>query len=826
MGTILQDVRYGFRLLWRSPGLATVALLSLALAIGANTAIFSLLNAVLLRELPVRQPERLAALSVLRRDGISDSFSLPMWREIERNQRVFSGLFGWWGDSVENVEANGVLSRALIFGVTGSFYSELGVSPRVGRLIVPDDVKLEAGAPERVAVIGYGFWQRQLNGDPSVMGKTIRVQGVPFTVIGVAPKGFTGMTIALEPDVTIPLTALPMAEGQEIRGNRRWFGLDIAGRLKDGVSLAQAQAQLESFWPSVRDATIPLDYTEMQRGEFLARRLEVKSAARGLDIYVRSRYTRALYALMSVTALILLIACVNLASLMLARAGSRRHEIGVRVALGAARGRLARQLLTENILLSLGGALFGLGLAYWGTRALRDFILQTFIVPPALNVTPDLRVLVFTSVTAILTGILFGLAPAWHAAHQDPAELLQQNLLKLSGGTTRFGKLLLSSQVALSLVLLMSAGLFVKSLENLRSINPGFRSDGVLQVKLYGVPGGYKNIDNDTYYPELIRRVSSVPGVRVAGLANFRPGLGSPWKQAISPVSPGTGTGSNLQAALALVSPGLFESLSMSLLQGRHFQWKDDDHAPRVAILSRKFAQQLFPSGDAIGRHIRVGSEPQRQDIEIVGIVSDARLFNIREPDSAVVYVPSLQEPKYIHWNSLEVSATGNPAALTKTIKAEIESLGHEYALWITPLAVARDSGLLQERITAMLSAFFAGLALILAAIGLYGLMSYTVTQRTREIGIRIALGAQKASVQRMVVRDTLGLVLAGIVIGVPLALAATRLIANFLFGLSTNDPAVLALAAILLLIIGMSAGFLPARRATHVDPMVALRQP
>jgi predicted permease len=343
-------------------------------------------------------------------------------------------------------------------------------------------------------------------------------------------------------------------------------------------------------------------------------------------------------------------------------------------------------------------------------------------------------------------------------------------------------------------------------------------------VKLYGAPGGYSNIDNDSYYAELIRRVSTLPGVRVAGLTNFRPGLGSPWKQAISPTLSDPGTAPNFQAALAIVSPGLFESLSVSLLQGRHFQWKDDDHAPRVAILSRNLAGQLFPSGDAIGKRIRVGSEPQRQDIEVIGIVSDARLFNIREPEPAVVFLPSLQEPKYIHWNTLEVSATGNPAALTKAIKTEIDSLGHEYALWITPLTEARDMALLQERILAMLSAFFAGLALILASIGLYGLMSYTVTQRTREIGIRIALGAQAGDVQCMVLQDVLSLVVVGIAIGVPVSLAVTRLVAGLLFGLSVNDPSVLTVAAILLLSIGMLAGYLPARRATQVNPMVALR--
>jgi len=749
-----------------------------------------------------------------------------MFHEIERSQQVFSGLFGWWGDSVKNVEVDGALSRALTFAVTGSYYSELGVSPVRGRLIVPDDVKLDGGAPQRVVVIGNSFWRRHYGGDPATIGKTIRIEGVPFTIIGIAPKGFTSMTIALEPDVTIPVTTLPSVEPDslELRNNRKWFQLDVIGRLKDGVSPAQAQAQLESFWPGVKAATIPPEFAPMQREVFLSRRLHVESAARGLDIYLRPHYTSGLYALMGVTGLVLLIACVNLASLMLARAGGRRHEMGVRVALGAGRGRLVRQLLTENLLLSFGGAGLGLVLAYWGSRALRDFILQRFVTPPALNVAPDFRVLAFTAAAAALTGILFGLAPARAAARQDPAELLQHDSLRSSGGSSRPGKLLVASQVALSLVLLMGAGLFVKSLQKLRSVKPGFGSEGVLVVKLYPVPGGYNNIDNDSYYPELIRRVTSVPGVRAAGIANFRPG-GSPWKQSISVVSSSGGPGQDVQAAFAIASPGLFDALSLTLLQGRNFQWRDDDHAPRVAILNQKFARRLFPSGDAIGRRIRVGSDPQRQDIEIVGIVSDARLFDIRDPDPPVVFVPCLQEGEETHWKSLEVRTTGNPVVLSRAIRREIESLGHEYSLWINPLPAERDLALLQERITALLSVFFAALALVLASIGLYGLMSYMVTRRTREIGIRMALGAQSGTVQRMVLRDALTLVCAGILMGVPAALAATRLIAGMLFDLSPSDPSILAAAATLLLLIAMLAGYLPARRATQVDPIEALRQ-
>src|SRR5208282_5179469 len=526
--TLWQDLRFGARVLRKSPAFTSIAILSLALAIGANATVFSLLNALLLRELPVRRPSALVSVSALfpDRGGESSPLSLPMLREFSQRQQVFSSLFGWWGDGIFNVETNGALSQDDIWAVTGNFYSELGVSPFAGRLLSPEDGGLNDAAPSLVAVLGHGFWQRHYGGDLSVLGKSIRIEGVPFTVVGIMRPGFTGMSIDTEPDLTIPLMAsnlLVPTEFKEIDDRKR-FWISAAGRLKDGVTQEQARAQLEALWPAVQSATLPSEFTSEEQQKFLVARLKVESIARGKEWFLRAHFTRPLYILMGVTGLILLVACANLASLMLARAGARSQEMSVRVALGAGRGRLVRQMFTEGLLLSAAGAAAGIFLAYHGSRALLNFMMQDYLVPPALNINPDLHVVTFTSVVTVLTGFLFSVVPAWRAARQDPAAFLQQNSRTLGSGAGPWGKFLVCSQVALSLVLVMGASLFARSLGKVRSIDLGFRSQNVLVAELFPVPNGYTNLHDDVYYPELIRRVAGLPGVRSASFSNFRPG--------------------------------------------------------------------------------------------------------------------------------------------------------------------------------------------------------------------------------------------------------------------------------------------------------------
>jgi predicted permease len=809
-----RNLRYGARVLIKNPGFTCVAVLSLALGIGANTAIFSLLDALLLRDLPVRQPERLVELSVVRR-GSKIMFSFPMFREIERGQKVFSGLIGWSFGAATDVEINGVLSQAEVRSVTGNYYSELGAAPLLGRLLAPEDVNLAGTGSSPVAVIGYEFWQRRFGGAADVVGKQMAIDGQPFTIIGVSRKWFTGMTVGQAPDITTPMKP---------NDNRAMLWVFITGRLKDGVTVAQARAQLQSFWPEVLRATASTETPGLRRQLFFSMGLDVFPAATGVNASLRSHFTRPLYVLMGIVGLILLVACVNLASLMLARAAARSHEMSVRVALGANRWTVARQVLTESLALSASGALLGLVFAYWGSRLLVSLLTEGYLTPVILDLRPDWHVLSLTASVAILTGILFGLAPAWRASREDPASVIQQTGRTLAGGTGRLGKALIVTQVALSLVVLLGAGLLVRSFQKLCTANLGFEKESVLQVDLYPRPGGYKDLDVSGYHRQLIDGISRLPGVRSLAFSDVSLSTDRSWQDTASAMSDTSGPGTGVATAAAMVSPGFFRTLGISLLRGRDFAWSDDEHHPHVAIISNALAGRLFPSGDVLGQRLRFGFMPELQNLEVVGIASNSRLFDLHNAAAPVVYVPCFQYPQYTQEGHLFVRTGEAPEAMAKSVGHEIESLGHEYAGSTKTVEQEVSQALVEERVIAVLSSFFGALALLLASIGLYGLMSYAVTQRTREIGIRMTLGARPATVLGAVLREVLVVVLMGLGFGIPCALAASRLLASTLFGLSPHDAPTLAGVAILLLMVALVAGYLSARRAAHIDPMTAVR--
>ena len=822
MGTFWQSLRYTVRVLAKSPVFTTVAILSLALGIGANTAIFTLINALILRDVPVRQPERLVYLSAVRLAN-KINLSYPMFREVERGQRVFSGMIGWGGNWMANVEVNGELSKDRVLSVTANCYSELGASPFLGRLLTSEDENLSGSANSQVAVIGYEFWQRRFGAAPDVVGKQIRIEGHPFSIIGVTRKWFTGLTTGEPPDITVPLTATPLIQSGEFDlESRSLLWLHPVGRLKDGVTIQQARTQLQSFWPEVLLATASTQTPGLRRQTFLSMGLEVSSAARGMSTDLRDRFTRPLYVLAGIVGLILLVACVNLANLMLARAAARSHEMSVRVAIGASRWSLVRQVLTESLALSLTGALLGLTFAYWGSRLLVLLMTEGNAVPVSLNLSPDLRVLSVTISAAILTGILFGLAPAWRSSREDPASMLQQNARSVSTGTGQLSKALIITQVALSLILLLGAGLFVRSLERLRSLDLGFQKESLLEIVLNPKPGGYDKLDMSSYHKQLLERISSLPGVRSASFSDAAIPSPEAWHETVSAASTDPSVGTHLMANAETVSPGFFQTLGIPLLRGRDFSKTDDEKHPRLAIVNSSLAERLFPAGDAIGKTVRFGFMPDFQNIEIVGIVNVARILDLRDAAAPVIFFSYLQYPS--ESGGLIVRTGESLESLAKTVSHEIESLGHEYALRTRTVAQTIDAGLVEERVTAMLSSFFAALALLLASIGLYGLMSYTVTGRTREIGIRVALGAQRENVLWLVLRETLALALFGIAIGIPSAITAARLISTMLFGLSPSDLPTIAAVSLLLLLVALFAGYLPARRASAIEPIVALR--
>ncbi|MGH9864481.1 MAG: ABC transporter permease, partial [Candidatus Acidiferrales bacterium] len=626
--TLWQDARYGVRMLRKSPGFTAVAVLTLALGIGANTSIFTLLSALLYRELPVPHAEQLVELRIIFHNGQHIGFSLPMFQELERNQQVFSGMFAWSGGGPQNIEVNGKLARYNVFFVSGGFYSQLGQRPALGRLIEPADTNLSAPV-SRVAVISNEFWQTRFGSDPAVLGKQIVVEGQPFTIIGVTEKGFAGLNSGTPPEISVPITAFSIATSdlsfQITSGHYLW--LNIIGRLKNDVSIAQAAAQLSGIWPGIVAEVVPPDEKGERRQQYLSMGLFVSSAAHGPDWDERAQHWRPLFYLMGIVGLMLLAVCVNLASLMVARGAGRMHETSVRLALGAGPLRIAMQTLLEGLLLSLAGALLGIALAFWGTRWMFSLLTRLAVAPVVVDLRPDLRVLAFTGAVAVLTAILFGLAPALRASLLNPAALLRQDSRTFAGGTGRLGQGLIVTQISLSLMLVLASTLFTRSFWNLRSTDVGFDRASVLNVWMLGRPGAPKNSDVGAYYRELIARVTRLPGVRAAGLGGVIPGAGeNAYVDNVAPMStPSVSSGP--MCNISMSDPGFFHAIGMRILQGRDFSWNDGPHQPSVAIVSASLAKRLFPQGNAIGAHVRIDTNPYYQNLEIVGIVNDARLY-------------------------------------------------------------------------------------------------------------------------------------------------------------------------------------------------------
>jgi predicted permease len=818
MGSLWQDVRYGFRAFTRAPGLASIVVIVLAVGIGAAIAVFTVFNALVFRPLPLAQPEQLVQLSGIYRNNSSIPISYPMFAELEREQHAFSGICGWSPGANFNVEANGSVTASAVHSVTGNYYTVLGVSPLMGRLISPGDT--QGNQISQVAVIGYELWQERFGGDPAVVGKNIRIDGKLFTIIGVTRKWFTGMIAGSPPEITIPAGAAQLYDLE----SRSLLWVFVTGRLNEGTGIEQARTQLETFWSRLLEDTVPTQSIGPRRQSFLAMRFRIDPASAGSkNIDLRSKFLKPLYLLSGIVALILLVVCVNLASLTLARASARRHEISTRMALGATPWQAIRQLVVESLFLSTMGALSGLFLAFWGSQLLVRLLAKGVAVPVLLDLRPDWRVCVFAAATAILTGFFIGLVPAWKLSRQHPPTILCADQRTLGYGMGSLGKTLIIAQIAISLVLLQASGLFLRTLKSLRTFDPGFERASLLEAQLTPQPQDNEKLDAGSYRRQLLEAMANLPSIKSAAFSNLSvPNGDSGWKETISAVSDPNPAG-NSTATLAAVSPGFFKTLAIPLMSGRDFTWFDDKQHPTVVIIDSLIAKQLFPTGDPIGKHIRFGVQPDFQDLEIVGVAQNARILDIRDGNAPVIYTSALQLRDFARGGTLLLRGSSS-AGINKAIVDEIRSFNHEYATGIATFEEKNERSFVYEQMTATLSTLFASIALLVAGFGLFGLMSYAVTLRTREIGIRMAMGSQRRGILQLVLREAVVLTLAGIAAGIPFTLAATRLIAHMIFGLSPADPVTLAVASLTMLLVGTLAGYPPAFKAMKMNPVTALR--
>jgi predicted permease len=737
--------------------------------------------------------------------------SIEMFHEIQQHAAVFSDVFLWTGGSMSNIEANGAKYPGAVDGASGDYFAALGVRPVIGRVLTRDDAPLDGRPSAQVAVISYGCWQQRFGGDPGVLGKTLRVDHIPVTIVGVTPPDFNGLLVDISPTATVPFGF----SHHELK-YREGIGYSFFGRLKPGVSISQARAQVTVLWPGILKSTVPDAWHGAQRSKFLSLHPQVEPAAHG-NSYLRHELEKPLAILMALVGAVLLIACVNLANLLLARVAARQHEFGVRVAMGAGRWTLIRMLLAEALLLSCTGATLGLLMAPWTARYLLASV-WTGYVPLALDPSPDARVLAFTAALAILTALLFGIVPAWRTSRSDPAQLLGQSPRSTGGRTGRFSRSLITAQIVVSLVLLIGATLFVRSLQNLRNVNLGYRRDHLLLLQLYPQPGHEKIPNRIAYFHQLAQQIAQLPGVESASYLHMGPTSGFEYKVPVS-----TSAGNPRNAVEEWAGPSFFHMMGMRVLAGREFTWRDDEHSPRVVVISESLARALFPKQDPIGQIINIGADPEHQGLRIVGVVNSASLwkFDDREPPAA--YHALMQEPTY-NQPRLLIRTVRDPMSLARSAERRLESLGYQYSLRTESIDEWTDDALTLQRMIALLASGFSLLALLLAAVGLYGVMSYTVTRRTAEIGVRLALGAMRSDVLGMILREVLLLITVGIAGAIPIAFACGKLISGMLFGVSVIDPTTVLVSCSTLIAVAALASFIPARRASRVDPIIALR--
>ena len=822
-----RDLKFAFRQMRQTPIVSGVALLSLALGIGANVAIFSLVNALILKALPIHEPERLVQLQLTHPTNPRNhttSFTNPQWEYVRDHQDIFTSATAV-GYARFNLNTAGEMRMVPGLYASGRFLDTLGVTPMIGRGFTEQDDR-RGGEP--IAILSYGFWQREFGGDRSVLGRPVLLDGHAFTIVGVTPPEFFGVRVGTTFDVMIPLGNEPIIRGAESALDRRssWW-LSMFARLAPGQTRAQAEARLRALQPQLRDATLPQDWRAQDQANYIQDPFGVIAAATGISS-LRDRYSPALYVLLGIVGLVLTIACANMANLLLAQSVARRRELAVRLSLGAGRGQLIRQLLVESIMLSLAGAGAGLLIAAWGSRALVA-MLSTRTNSTFVDLSMDWRVFAFTAAVGILTGLLFGVFPALRGTSVAPADALRDHARGIVSGGGRFnvGHALVALQVALSFVLVFGSTLFVRTLVGLTTQGMGFESDRVLIATV-----DLRRTQADAtarlpMYQQARDAVAAVPGVEAAAGTFVTPVGGSTWGLRVT--VPGFNAPESERGSLFnATTPDYFRALRTPLLAGRDFTPADAANRPPVTIVNEAFAKKFYSGQNPIGKTFvweRFGRERKDRQFEIVGLVADAKYRTLREEPQPTFYAPLAQMEDISSSIRMAIKTAGSPWSSRAAILQAIAGVNKDIVVDFRTLDEDMGAAVMQERLIASLSAFFGGLALLLAALGLYGVMSYSVSRRRNEIGIRMALGAEPDNVIRLVLKHVAVITAIGILIGVGGSMATGRFINTLLFNLATYDRTMIAVTAVTLVAAAAISGYVPARRAARIDPMAALRE-
>ena len=832
MQTLWQDLRYGARMLWKKPGFTVIAALTLSLGIGANTAIFSLIDAVLLRSLPVRNPERLALFGSGESQGISigfpnsntELFSYPFYRDVRQRNRVFTDVAAIQSlpNNVYGVVSGTVGDPEMIHArlVSGSYFSVLGVEAALGRAFTDADDQVPGGHP--VAVASHAWWERH-GADPAAVGKTITIGPTVYTLIGVAPREFFGTEVGDSPDIWIPLAMEEQVPpGWRGRNNNLFQSLYLIARLKPGVRIEQAGVEANLLFKQALQEYAGSQPSPERLQDIQRASIELTPAGRGLS-QLRFQFSEPLQALMAVVGLVLLITCANVANLLLARGAARRKEFAVRLALGAGRLRLIRQLGAESLLLAALGGMFGVFIAWWGSQAL-VWMASTGPQQLPIDVTPDARILGFTLLASLLSAIIFGMAPAIRSTRFELNPALKDGSGDAAMTRSLLGKALVVSQVALSLLALVGAGLFVRSLINLRNVDTGFNQQNLLLLQPATDSVGYKDDDPrlTNLYREVEEKVSAIPGVRAASFSLFSFNQGA-WTNPITVQGGAPPVGGNPVILNNVVGPGFFTAMNLPLILGRPFSPQDTKTSTKVAVISEEMARRFFPQMSPVGKRYRMGTTGEGEEIEVIGVVKDAKYRNLGERPQPMAYYSYSQHNWYL--GNFEVRYSGEPGPIVSAVRQAIKEINRNLPIAeVATFSEHVDRSLVQQKLVARLSGIFGLLALLLAAIGLYGVISYSVAQRTREIGIRMALGAERRNVLRLVLAQGANLALVGVAAGLGASWALTRWIESLLFGVSPTDRVTFVIIALLLIAVALLACYIPARRAAKVDPMIALR--